>query len=457
MKKRQRSLKTFLADMRLQMLDFRLSAPARFIGGLGALIFLGAFLLRLPVSGGETSLTFREAFFTSVSALTVTGLSTITPGVDLSIFGQLVVLALIQLGGVGIMVGVVFILGVLGRRISYLDRAALTDQMGLMNSGQVISLAWALLRVTLVIEAIGAMLLWALWAERLGTGRALYYAIFHAVSAFCNAGFDLFGSVPGGFPTDTPTLLVFGGLIFVGGLGLPLILDLSSWDFKRRLSLHTRLTLIVVVVLVFLGGMGIFITERNGGVLADVPTLRGLALAFFQSISVRTAGFAGLSPFESLAPASKLLMMMLMFIGCAPVSMGGGITTGTFTVLILGSFSYIRNHKQIIIMDRSLAEFSMRRAAAVLTVSLGVVGLATWLILMTHPATLDQALFEVISAFATCGLTLSFTGQLNGFGQFVIMLVMFWGRLGPLTLLATLGRSTRTTHLTYPQEDVFLG
>jgi trk system potassium uptake protein TrkH len=181
-------------------------------------------------------------------------------------------------------------------------------------------------------------------------------------------------------------------------------------------------------------------------------------MSFFQSVSARTAGFAGIVSFEELTPASELLLIVLMFIGCAPASMGGGITTGTFAVLMLALWGYARGLPNAQIGGRTIAVGMVRKAAAVLTISLFLVLLSTWLILLTHPtASFDAAFFEVISAFATCGLTLAFTGELNLFGQLVIMLMMFWGRLGALTIIVALAKQQRHQPVVYPEEQILIG
>ena len=439
----------------------RMPTGLRLILGLIGLIAAGTLFLLLPGVAVKGTLSFQEALFTAVSALTVTGLSTISPAQDLTRIGQILLLGLIQIGGAGFIVGVVLILQLLGRRISYLNRLTLKDGLGLDKPGAALSLAWFMIRLTLALEAAGAFLLWLVWREPLGDGKAAFFALFHAVSAFCNAGFELFSGLPqypNGIPQDTLTLIILGILIFVGGLGLPLLVELGTWDRKHRLSMHTRVTLVTVMFLLLGGGIGLFLIEsRPDGLLAGIPTMRGLLLAFFQSISARTAGFNGLGPFSALEPSSQLLMMILMFIGCAPVSMGGGITTGTFAVLVLGVYGFVRGQTQIQIGGRMIAEFSVRRASIILTVSLSVIFLASFAILTTHQATLDDVLFEVVSAFATCGLSLDFTNELNAWGQTVLMLVMFWGRLGPLSIMVALRQMARPSRIGYPEEQILLG
>ncbi|MBU6334524.1 MAG: potassium transporter [Chloroflexi bacterium] len=438
----------------------RLPAPLRLVLGLLGLVTVGTVALMLP-GMATRPLAWNEALFTATSALSVTGLSIIVPGTELTWVGQLVLLALIQIGGVGFMVVAVIIFRLLGRTISLTDRLALTDSFGLLAPRAILQLTQRVLITVVLIEGCGALLLWLHWLPLLGE-RAAFYAVFHAVSAFCNAGFELFTGLPGfadGLPEDGVTLTILAGLIVSGGLGIPVLGELVVYHRERRMSLHTRLTLVAVAVLLAIGTAGFAIGEtRAGGVLAGLPPAEQLGLAAFHAVSARTAGFAAVPGFDQLTPATVLLMALLMFIGCAPASMGGGITTGTFVVLMLALWTYTRRMPSINVGGRSLAVGTVRKAAAVLTTSLLAVVLATWLLLVSHPqASLAEALFEVVSAFATCGLSLSFTGDLNLFGQAVIMLMMFWGRLGALTLVVAIAQPHASQRVSYPEEQILIG
>lgn len=438
----------------------RIPTPLRLAVSLGTLILLGTNLLTLPGVGTDGPLSLNEAFFTATSALTVTGLTIITPGSDLTFFGQILLLILIQVGGVGFMVTAVVVFRLLGRNISFIDRIALRDSFGLLDLHAIGKLTQRVLIFVLLLESIGALLLWGHWRSQMGAGRAIFYGLFHAVSAFCNAGFDLFKGTPGyiGIPNDQYTLAIFSVLIFIGGLGIPVIADLALWKKRGRLSLHTRLTLIVSLFLLLFGWWGLFIAETNQhGTLADVDTSRALTLSFFQSISARTAGFSAIEKFHELSASSQLLKIVLMFIGSAPASMGGGITTGAFTVLILALWAYIRGSENPHVFGRSISKFTVRRASAVLTVSILVIISATWILLVTHPqASFERVLFEVVSAFATCGLSLEYTSHFDGIGQIVIAFVMFWGRLGALTVVLALGQLVKRGLVGYPEEKILI-
>lgn len=439
----------------------RIPIAARLVVGLAVMIVIATLLFSLPIVSSGPRLTINQAFFTATSALTVTGLVVITPSRDLTLIGQILLLVLIQTGGVGFMVSVVIVLRLIGRRISMLDRVALTDHLGLVMPGAVLSLTWRMLRLIFIAEGLGALALWLHWRELLGSGRAVFYAIFHSVSAFCNAGFDLFNGLaefPLGVPNDNLSLAIMGSLIFMGGMGIPVLFELVNWKPGNRFSLHSRLTLSIIIILLCAGGFGIYAIESaSGRLLHDLPPATGLLQSFFQSISARTAGFTGISRFENLAPASQLTLIVLMFIGSAPASMGGGITTGTFAALAIGLWSYVRGDSHPHIGGRSIAENTVRRAGGVLSISLFAIFISTWLILFTHDTTLDAALFEVVSAFATCGLSLALTPDLNPFGQAVIIVMMFWGRLGALTIVIALAQIRRPLLVEYPEEHILIG
>lgn len=418
--------------------------------------------MMLPWVSTASGLSFSDALFTTVSALSVTGLTVITPSLELTVLGQICLVCLIQLGGVGYMVLAILIFRLLGRAVSLADRLALKDALGLLNISGIVELAKKVFIAVLTVEAVGAVLLFFHWS-RVGPladespGKVAFYAGFHAISAFCNAGFNLFNGTYD-FPDDSISLLIIGGLVALGGLGIPVIFDFIARRKAKHFSLHTKLTLIVTACLFLFGMLGILISEsRPGHLLDQLPVARQLELSAFHSVSCRSGGFIAVPEFQYLAPASQLITFTLMFIGCGPASMGGGITTGTFLVMLLALFAYIRRQSTPIVYGRAIPGEMVRKAAAVLTVSLFAVLTGSGLILLTHETTLDAALFEVVSAFATCGLSLGFTENLNEFGRLVVVCMMFWGRLGALTVLFAFTRPGVLRRVTYPEEKILIG
>ena len=364
----------------------RISAVTRVIGGLLLLVLIGTVLLWVSGIGTPQMLTFQEALFTAVSALAVTGLSTITPGTDLTFFGQVVLMGLIQIGGIGFMVLAVAGLRVLRRQVSLFDRQAMRDSLGLSETMEFRAVLQRVLVSMLAVESLGAVLLWLHWRSTLGDETAAFYGLFHAISAFCNAGFSLFSGsqYPAGIPRDTISLTIMGGLIVLGGLGFPVLADLVEWPTRRRLSLHARLTIYASLILIAAGAIGLILAEnRPGGALIGIPWHRQIALSIFQSISARTAGFSVMANMQQLTAASQVLLIGLMFIGTAPASMGGGITTGTLIVLALAMWSYARRLRSVQVRKRTIPADAVRRASAVLLVALS--GLAWVVFGMMHP------------------------------------------------------------------------
>lgn len=445
-------------SQRQRRLTYEAPSALRLVGGLAVLALVGTAMLLLPPVAADGQLSVRQAAFTAVSAVSVTGLSTIVPSQDLTIYGQIILLVLIQLGGVGFMMLAVFTLLLLGRKVSLADRLALQNSLGLSLPRAIMRTAGRTLVGVLVIESLGALALWLHWRSAMGDARALYYGIFHAVSSFCNAGFDLFVGTPGydSIPNDLISLLVMGALIVAGGLGIPVWGDML---FRRgRFSLHSKVTLIMSGGLIVVGTLGILLSEGlRGGLFNDLAWYDALGHSLFQSISARTAGFTPWQDLGVMTPASQLLITGLMLVGTAPASMGGGITTGTLAVLIIGLWAYIRGFDQPVAAKRSLSQATIKRALAVLVISVFVVGSATWLLLISQPISLDDALFSTVSAFATTGLATVSMTELNWFGQLIIMAMMFWGRLGALTIVVALARQSAPQPITYPEEQLLIG
>ena len=432
------------------------------VTGLIVLIAIGTALLLIP-GAATRKLSFMEALFTSTSASAVTGLSLFPVSTDLSFWGQIILLLLVQVGGVGFIVAVVMIFRLIGRQLTLGERLAVTSSLGLDRPEEIIRIMVRAIVLMLSIEGIGAILLFIHWrlSGIVPPGKAAFYAIFHAVTAYCNAGFDLFFGLPQyptGLPTDPISLIIVGGLIILGGLGIPIYMDLI---FRRRrpFSLHTRLTVYIALILILFGWVGLLISEyRQTGVLSNMPLGQRTILAWFQSVSARTAGFPGLPGFSELNFPSIWMLITLMFIGTAPASTGGGITTGTFVVLLLAVTSYARGLDKIRIGKHTLPSGLIMRALVVFVISLSLVILATWLLLLTNPFSLDQSLFEVVSAYSTTGLSLGITTGLNTFGRLVIIFTMFAGRLGAITIMISLmGRDKNKKLVDYPEESILIG
>ena len=442
----------------------RFAPAARLVTGLSSLVLLGTALLMLPASSAGQPLPFHKACFTAVSALATTGLSLITPGADLSTFGQLVLLLLMQVGGIGFMLGSVLIFRLIGRRVTLAERFALRDSLGTVSAGSVVKVAQRITLGVLSIELGGAVVLWLIWIKQFGVGQAAYLALWHSVSAFTNSSFDLLSGspiAPSGFPVTAPTLLVISTLVILGSIGMPVLSDLLQWvrapRRKHRLSLHTRLTLLAAGTLLALGTVALFIGSSKAGTLfSDDPWPRRLLMAYFHSATARTSGFV-LVPLDEMSAANSFTLCVLMFIGGSPASMGGGIGTSTLIVLFLTLVAAVRGRDLPVAWGRTLPRETIVKSVAILFSSLTFVLTVAWLLLLTQETTLVEALFETISAFATCGFTLGLTPKLDPFGQFLIAFTMFAGRLGILTLVVSLTEASRPSPLSYPEEKILIG
>lgn len=428
--------------------------------GFAAIILLGTILLRLPFAGAGRSLTWEEALFVSASATTVTGLTVITPSQDLSLFGQIVVLLLMEVGGVGFIAFSVVLFALIGRRLGLAERLILKQTLGVLETARIVNFTLYVLAVTLGIQAIGAFLLWLRWGPALGYGRAAYLAIFHAVSAFCNAGFDLYsgtGQVLFGFGRDPFTLSVMMALIVIGGLGILVVSDLILYPRHRRLSVHTKLTLAITALLI-VGGLAMVLADEwfAGTAFAEFTWWERFWVALFSVISARTAGLT-IIELDKLSPASALVLMVSMFIGGAPASMAGGVTISTVGVLMVAVLSTVRGLPQAVAFGRTLPLETIAKAVAIMTVSTLLCFVVTLLLLADRTGDMFPVAFEVVSAFSNTGYSLGATGDLDSFGRLLIVFTMFWGRLGPLTLVVMLAQRERPTLCRYPAEQIVLG
>jgi trk system potassium uptake protein TrkH len=433
---------------------------ARIVSGLLILIAGGTALLMLPWAGTTRPLTLNEAAFTAVSALTTTGLSIIQPSRDLSIFGQIVLIVLMQLGAIGFTVLSVAVFRLIGRRITFAERVTLRDALGVVDLWSIVRLMERVVLGIVSIELIGTLLLWMNWAPAYGRSRALYLALFHSVSAFCNASFDLFGggsnATVNPFPTDAFTLLTIALMIALGSIGIPVLADLLDWRRNPSFTLHTKLTITVWTLLTVVGTTLVFVSESvQPSAFSALPPARRALFALFHVVASRTSGF-NVQPIADLAPATVLVLTILMFIGGAPASTAGGIRTSTFAILVLAGGAYIRGADEIRFGNRAISRDSIPKALAILCISVGVIVTGAWLLMLTHETTFQNALFEAVSAFATCGFSLGLTGELNGFGQLVVALLMIWGHLGSLTIVV-LARPRRPSPVSYPEERIVVG
>ncbi len=436
-----------------------LRPPQILIFGFLLIILIGTFLLKLPVASAQQPLTWLEALFTATSAVCVTGLVVVDTGTRFTIFGQAVILALIQLGGLGFMTFATLVAFVLGRRIYFRERLLLQEALNHSSVEGIVRMVQRIVVFTLLMEGFGAVVFTARLTPVVGWPDGIWYGLFHAVSAFNNAGFDLMGNFQSltGFVADPVVNLMVALLVVIGGLGFAVITDMVFMRHWSRYNLHTRMVLVTTLVMLAGGWLFFWLTERsNPATLGSLDSATRAMAAAFQSVTARTAGFNTIDQGALLLP-SQFFLLFLMFVGASPGSTGGGIKTTTFATLILTVRHIIRRQPDVVLFERRLPEMQIHKAVAIFFLSMSWVLLATLLLVFTEGADLLTTLFEVVSAFGTVGLSLGLTTELSVAGRVIIILTMFLGRLGPLTIFLALAAGEQKTSIRYPEERVLLG
>ena len=437
----------------------RLSTPQLIVFGFLALMALGAVLLKLPAST-HRGISWMDAMFVSVSAGSVTGLSTVDFPATFTTFGAVVVMVLVQLGGLGIMtvttLGALFI----GQRVGFRDLLAVRESIESVDSPRnTLRLLWQIARITLAVELVGALFLSVAFVRRgLGLGEGVFQGVFHAIMAFCNAG--LVNLEAGSLVPYAGDWLVVGTVslvIILGGLGFPVLVDLANHREDRRLSVHTRLVLITSAVLLVVGILSVAAMEwTNPGTLEGEPLNTRVAMSVFQGVTPRTAGFFTVS-YPEMRDPTLVVQTVLMFIGTAPTSTGGGIKVTTLALVFLIILSQVRGQDRITLFWRELPRALVARAVAVLALASLLVLLSTLALMVSDGLALLPALFEITSAFGTVGLSLDVTPGLSPFGKALVALIMFLGRVGPITFVLSLAARQRTAAYKYPREDIAIG
>ncbi len=431
--------------------------------GFLLVILAGTLLLLLPASSksGESA-GFLTAFFTAVSASCVTGLVVVDTGTYWSALGQVVILVMIQIGGLGFMTISTLFFRLIRRRVSMQEKAVMAESINSVQIGRIMTLTRLIGTGTLIIELVGAALLALRFVPQLGPGRGLWFALFHSVSAFCNAGFDLLGSVYRPFCSFVPysadalVALTLSALIVIGGIGF-LVWDdvLRHFRDPRRYMLHTKVTLAFTRILIIGGALLFFIFERRG-MNADMPLGKQLLVSLFSAVTPRTAGFNTVDT-AALSPASRLLTMMLMFIGGSSGSTAGGVKTTTAAVLLMSLIAMIRGRRCVYVYGRRIPDDALKRAACITSVNLLLALAGALVILGAQPLAFSDILFEVFSAIGTVGMSTGVTRSLAPLSLCVISLLMFCGRVGSVSFALALLERRAEPPVTYPEEQITVG
>ena len=433
--------------------------------GFLAVILLGTVLLALPIAAKNgQSIGLFDSLFTSTSAVCVTGLVVVDTGTTFSLFGQIVLIVLIQVGGLGFMVFATMLMVMLGRKISIRGRMLIRESMNASSLSDLGSLTRLYLLLSLAIELIGTITLCFRFVPLYGWKHGTWMALFHSVSAFCNAGFDLFGNYASltAFSGDPLVLLTVASLIILGGLGFSVILETArNRQGFRNLSLHTRIVLMTTLVLLLAGTVFYWIVERtNAETLAGCSEGEKILNAFFQSVTMRTAGFNSFD-LSGFRDGSKLFSSLLMMIGASPASTGGGIKTTTIAALTLLMLSVVRGESEVNVARRRLSDDISRRALAVAVLFLTTLLTGTLIISLIENGRfpLEDILFEASSAMGTVGVSAIGTPNLSSASRAILLPMMFLGRVGPLTLAVAVAKRQGglRTASKYPEERIMIG
>jgi trk system potassium uptake protein len=437
----------------------RLSASQFIVYGFFALVVAGTALLKAPWSTtGGISLT--NAFFVATSCVTVTGLTTVDVPGTFTHFGQVVMMVLMQLGGLGIMTVTTLAALLIGQRVGF--RRLLTVQAETENAGSprnTLRLLFQIARITFAVELLGAVALSiGFISVGLGVREGIFQGIFHAVMAFCNAGFP---TIPDGdLVPYAGNWLIIGALVVVitlGGLGFPVLVDLYNYREDHRLSVHSRVVLITSAILVVVGVLSVaFFEWTNPDTLGGQSLNSKAAMSVFQGVTPRTAGFSTVS-YPEMRDPTLLVQEVLMFIGTAPTSTGGGIKVTTLALVALIVVAQIRGQENITLFWRTLPRALVSRALSILALASLLVLTSTLALMISDGLDLLPALFEVTSAFGTVGLSLDITPNLSTFGKLLISLIMFLGRVGPITFIVALAARQHPPRYKFPEEEIAIG
>lgn len=431
-------------------------------------IVLGSLLLSLPISSADgQAVPYIDALFTATTATCVTGLVTVTTATAWSLFGQIVILILIQIGGLGVITVMSGLMLVLNRKMGIGDRLLIQDAFNLNTLSGLVVFIKKVLIGTLIIEGIGALLYMPVFCADFGP-RGIWISIFNAVSAFCNAGMDIVGdSSLCNYVTNPIVNGVTEALIILGGIGYVVWWDVirvlnkkkgKKRRFFRDLTLHSKIAICATLMMIFFGALLIFIFEYNNPqTIGQLGIFDKLQVSLFQSITTRTAGFNTIAQ-ENLTDPSALVCMILMFIGGSPVGTAGGIKTVTMVVLVASAIATVRGDRDVTLFNRTVSKQAVSKAAAVCTLSFGIVFIASVLLSFFGGGELLDVVYEIVSATATVGLSRGITAGLGDMAKIVVILTMYLGRVGPISLALALNSSKRRNNIIKnPTEDISVG
>lgn len=433
--------------------------PAVLTIGFLFVIIVGSLLLFLPFSSNNLNFTnYLDCLFTATSSVCVTGLSTINITSEFNYIGKSVILFLIQVGGLGFMTMATMVALILGEKITLRDRLVIQEQMGVDRLSGMVKLIKYVIYSTFFIEGVGAFLLSFVFVPMYGI-KGIFYSVFHSISAFCNAGFDILGDSSLAMFSHYPYLLfVISSLIVLGGLGFNVYIDIRSLGFNfKKYSLHTKIVLVMTLGLLLLGTFAFFVLEYyNKDTFSNLNFIDKISNSFFQSVTTRTAGFYSINQ-TKFTESSTILSIFLMFIGGSPASTAGGMKTTTIFLLIVTTISFIRNNDDIEVFKRRIDFSYVKRAVGVLIISLFLINVVVFIFTLIENYKFVDLLFETVSAFATVGLSKDLTPYLKDITKMILIVLMFIGRVGPLTIIFSFYKKANKKKFKYADGNVIIG
>lgn len=425
--------------------------------GFAILITVGGLLLSLPFftkSGQATPLV--DSLFVAASASCVTGLTPVNTLEHWNTYGHIIIIILIQIGGLGVMSLASIIPLILGKKIGMKSRQILKEQLNVESLEGMIVLFKYVLAFTFATEILGAILLSIKFVPLYGAGKGVWYAVFHSISAFCNAGFDILGDSIYSFREDLLINLTLCALVIVGGLGFVVTSELFRRRSFKKLSTHSKLVLMVTAILLIFGTLMFLFLENEDGVL-QYESLKGSILeSFFQSVVARTAGFYSVD-LSHIKDSTALMLMGLMFVGGSPGSTAGGIKTTTLGVLFLSTHAVVRGESEPVVFGRHISTETVRKALAIFLVSIVIILSVSFMLTITESAPLVDILYETVSALATVGASKGITPHLTDAGKNLITLCMYLGRIGPMTMAFAFGMKAKKSLIRYPESFISIG
>lgn len=434
--------------------------PQILVLGFLSVLLIGGTLLTLPIASQSGTFTnFWDAFFTAASGLFVTGQITLNTAEHWSYVGKTIIITLIEIGGLGFMTVLVLFFYFMGKRISLKEKKIIQESLNIEDISEARSLVGYVLRFSFIIQGLGALFLSFRFIPMFGWIKGIYFSIFHAISAFCNAGFDLFGDSLIGFQQDTYILSIIMILIVIGGLGFIVWRDLFTYRKNKKLLLHTRMVLIASGIIMFVSFIIFMISEMRHGTFAHLPLKDQIMNILFMVVTPRTAGYASVD-YRLVSMSGLFITLVLMFIGGSSGSTAGGFKITTLSVLMIALVSSFKK-EQPNFQKRSISNDRIQKAVILLVLGIFIITAMILLLFLTQsfPAEFgfEAVLVEVFSCFGTVGLSMGITPYLNWFGKFLLIILMFMGRVGTLTVILSMGSTDRESKIHYPEGSVLIG